>query len=216
MVGGEEKVAQSDRTATLAEAKSAETRDADERAKKLAALPASSKADADIVGELFGLGLEERTSTAVDMRLAVDAHDPLALAYRGALVALSASRASNLGEKMSHVAAAYRDLDAAVASMSNLDPSEKIAALLCRANVSSAVPNDVFMRAAQGAADFDAARLLAKGLGDAALENDCLAKAALAFEKAGRAEEAAARWATLAAKGNIDPRLKLELIDRGY
>jgi hypothetical protein len=88
--------------------------------------------------------------------------------------------------------------------------------LLCRANVSSAVPNDVFGRAAQGAADFDAARLLAKDSGDAALENDCLAKAALAFEKAGRSEEAATRWATLEGKRSLDPRLRLELIDRGY
>ena len=216
MVGGEEKAVQSDRAAIETEAKSAETIDAAEKVRKIAALPASSKADADIIGELFGLGLEERARTAVDMRLTADAHDPLALAYRGALVALSASRASNLGEKMSLVAAAYRDLDAAVASISNLDPSGQIAVFLCRANVSSAVPNDVFGRAAQGAADFDAARLLAKDSGDAALENDCLAKAALTFEKAGRFEEANARWATLEGKGNLAPRLRLELIDRGY
>jgi hypothetical protein len=216
IVGGAEKVAQPDRAAALAEAKSAETRDAAERAQKIAALPSPSKADADIVGELFGLGLEERARAAVDMRLATDAHDPLALAYRGALVALSASRASGLGEKMSLVAAAYRDLDAAAGGAAAFDPKERIAVLLCRGNVSSAVPNDVFGRAAQGAADFDAARLLAKGSGDAALENDCLAKAALAFEKAGRTEEASARWATLAGKESLDPRLRLELIDRGY
>jgi len=91
-----------------------------------------------------------------------------------------------------------------------------MAVLFCRGSVSSAVPNDVFGRAAQGAADFDAAAGMAAEAKDPAFARDCLARAAVACEKAGLMEDAASRWATLAATGGLSGAVRLELIDRGY
>jgi hypothetical protein len=115
------------------------------------------------------------------------------------------------------VAEAYRDLDAAVAASETCGAAERIAVLACRGAVSSAVPNDVFGRAAQGAADLCAASDLAAGSGDAPFAARCLADAAEAFEKAGLPDEAAARWATLRAEpGALAPEIELSLLDRGY
>jgi len=122
-----------------------------------------------------------------------------------------------LGEKMRLVAEAFRDLDAAVADLSaSTSTEDRLAVLVCRGSVSSAVPNDVFGRAAQGGADFDAAAAVAAGAGDRAFANRCLADAAIAYEKAGLAEDSATRWATLAARGGLASAIRLQLLDRGY
>ena len=188
------------------------------RARDLAALPPPSKADADRIGELFGLGLEERALAAANEALARKPGNAVALAYRGAIVARSAERASGLGTKMRLVAQAYADLDSAAEAAKAGGPSaagERIAVLLCRGSVSAAVPNDVFGRAAQGAADFEEAGALAAASGDAALSRRCLADACLAFEVAGLPDEAGTRWATLAAMDDLSPAIRLELLDRG-
>ncbi len=123
------------------------------------------------------------------------------------------------------VAQGYADLDAAVAALATgaaVAPDDRIAVLICRGSVSAAVPNDVFGRAAQGAADFDAARSLAATAGgpaatagDQATAARCLEGAAKAFEKAGLQEDADARWATLAELEGLPAAVRLELFDRG-
>jgi hypothetical protein len=192
-----------------------------------AALPSSAEGDASRIGLLFSLGLEDRCLAAAEARLAERKDDSLALAYRGAIVARKAGRAAAVGEKMRLVAEGYRDLDAAIAMLDNSRPTAlasdeaapdepRLAVLLCRANVSSSVPNDVFGRAAQGAADFEAASAVAAAAGDASLSRRCLADAAIALEKAGLHEEAGSRWSTLAALVGLEPSIELELLDRGY
>ena len=188
-----------------------------ERASRLAALPPRSPADSGLIGELFQLGLETRCLEAIKADLAARPGDSVALAYRGAIVARSAEKAAGLGEKMRLVAEAYRDLDAAVeGSAASARAEDRIAILVCRGSVSSAVPNDVFGRAAQGAADLDAAADLAAGAGDPTFSRSCLADAALAYEKAGLPEDAESRWATLAATKGLPSAIRLQLIDRGY
>jgi len=85
------------------------------RSRALAALPPRSPADSGVIGELFELGLEDRCLEAIKADIAARPGDPVALAYRGAILAQRADRAAGLGEKMRLVAEAYRDLDAAVA-----------------------------------------------------------------------------------------------------
>ena len=123
------------------------------------------------------------------------------------------------------VAQGYADLDAAAAALAAgavIAPDDRIAVLLCRGGVSAAVPNDVFGRAAQGAADFDAARSLAASAGALAATTAtataarCLEGAATAFEKAGLQEDADARWATLAEQEGLPAAIRLELFDRGF
>jgi Membrane-anchored protein predicted to be involved in regulation of amylopullulanase len=205
-----------DRSALEASSKAEEEREAADREKRIASLPPASSEDEKLVADLFALGLEERAYKAANAKLGQAPGDAVALAYRGAIVAKRALATASLSEKMNIVAAAYRDLDAAVAASSALDPRSLVSVLLCRAHVSSAVPNEVFERAAQGAADFDAARKLAEGLGDAATASSCLEQSALAFEKAGRDEDAKARWATLAGEDALGPKIRLELAERGY
>jgi hypothetical protein len=217
--GGDEPIAADPGLRARAEAAAADEAAAAEaaRAARLRALPPESAADASLIGELFELGLEERCLAAIASDLAAKADDPPALAYRGAIVARRADRAAGLGEKMRLVAEAYRDLDAAVALSARSPRADgRVAALLCRGSVSSAVPNDVFGRAAQGAADFAAAGALAAAAGDSALEAACLADAAAAYDKAGMGEEAAARWATLAEMRRLGGSLRLRLLERGY
>jgi hypothetical protein len=146
--------------------------------------------------------------------LGEDPADPEALAYRGAIAAMRADRAKGLAEKMRLVGEAYRDLDAAV-SGGPAAGRARLAALLCRASVSAAVPNEVFERAAQGAADFEAAAAIEAASGDAAAAALHLAGSALALEKAGRREEAMTRWATLAEKPGLPAAAGLLLLDRG-
>jgi hypothetical protein len=188
-------------------------------AREREARASSSASDKDKIGTFFELGLDDRALAAANAALARNARNFVALAYRGAIVARSAMEAKTLGEKMRLVARGYDDLDAAVAvakAEGAIAALDKIAVFLCRASVSSAVPNDVFERAAQGASDFAAAGALAASEGDKALEARCLEGAALAFEKAGLGEEAQARWATLAAKEGLPAATRLELMDKGF
>ena len=188
-----------------------------ESARRLGALPPRSPADASMIGELFQLGLEARCIDAIKVDLAAKPGDPIALAYRGALVAMSAGKGAGLGEKMRLVTEAYRDLDAAVAASAVSGRAEdRLAVLVCRGNVSIAVPNDVFGRAAQGAADFDAAAEMAAASKDPAFAGSCLAQAAAAYEKAGLPEDAGSRWATLAATKGLGSAIRLQLLDRGF
>lgn len=200
-----------------AEVRRAEEEEELARNARAAALPPSNPAtDAAILGELFELGMEERARAAAQDALTKDMDNPLALAYRGTLTALRADRAQGLTEKMGLVEEAYRDLDAAVIAATkpgaNLPAQEVLSILLCRANVSAAVPDAVFGRAAQGGADFDEAARMAAG--DLRLEASCLAGAAQAYEKAGREEDAMIRWATLAIRKELPAAIRLELLDR--
>ncbi len=197
-------------------------RDAEEaektRRKRAANLPAPEPAaDSRILGELFELGLEERCRVAADYALERDGGDPVALAYRGALTALRADSARGLAEKMRLVEEAYRDLDRAVEAVAEpgagASAEEALSVLLCRAYVSSAVPDAVFGRAAQGASDFDAAARAVSG--DSRRRASCLAEAARAYEKAGLREDAGVRWATLSELPELPAALRLELLDRG-
>jgi hypothetical protein len=167
-----------------------------------------------MIGELFHLGLEARCLDAIKVDLAAKPGDPVALAYRGALVAMSAGKAAGLGKKTRLVTEAYLDLDAAVAASARAE--DHLAVLVCRGNVSSAVPNDVFGRAAQGAADFDAAAGIVAASKDPVFAGNCLAQAAAAYEKAGLPEDAGSRWATLAATKGLGSAIRLQLLDRGF
>jgi hypothetical protein len=194
------------------EAQAAET----DRERRLAALPAPSPNDASRIGELFDLGLEDRCLAAIGAYLAVKPSDPAALAYRGAITAMRADRAAGVVEKVRLVTEAYRDLDAAAESAAPTVAEDRLAVFLCRGSVSSAVPNDVFGRAAQGASDFDAAARIEAGLGDAVSADRRLADAAIAYEKAGLRVEAGARWATLAGRKGLPAALGLLLLERGF
>ena len=185
------------------------------RALALAALGPASLADEGRIGELYALGLDARALVAAEGVLGANPSDALALAYRGAIVARSARNTTSLAKKMTLVEKAYSGLDRAVAEAKPLS-KESMAAFLCRGSVSLAVPDEVFGRAAQGAADFEAAAALAAAGGDGGGFLGCLAQAALAYEKAGLEVEAAARWATLAARGGLPASILLELLDRGY
>ncbi len=205
------------RAAVEAEAAREDAASAAARRTEASSLAPPSDTDAEILGRLFALGLDDRTFAAASVRLARRPGDPVALAYRGAIVAKSAQRAMGLGEKMRLVAQGYADLDAAaVAAGAAITAEDRIAVLVCRGSVSAAVPNDVFGRAAQGAADFEAAGSLAASAGDEATTALCLEGAAKAFEKAGLADEADARWATLAEREGLPASVRLELLDRGF
>ena len=117
-------------------------------------------------------------------------------------------------EKVELVGQAYRDLDAAVEGSASETAQRRVSILMCRASVSSAVPDEVFGKAAQGAADFEEAASLTRG--DKALEECCLEGAALAFEKAGLHGEARARWALPRPSPALPARVRLELLDRGF
>jgi C-terminal binding-module, SLH-like, of glucodextranase len=187
-----------------------------DRERRLAALPAPSSGDVSRVGELFDLGLEDRCLAAIGTDLSEKPSDPVALAYRGAIAAKRADRAAGIVEKVRLVTEAYRDLDAAAGSVASAIAEDRLAVFICRGNVSSAVPNDVFGRAAQGASDFDAAASIEAGLGDSASADGCLADAAVAYEKAGLRVEAGARWATLAGRKSLSGALRLLLLERGF
>lgn len=207
------------RSRLLAEIEAAEEERRREKAERTAKLERQTLGqDIAALAELFDLGLEDRTMAAAEAALKESPDDALALAYRGAIVALRADRATGLAQKMKLVEKAYEDLDRAVAAVaggtSGLAASDAVGVVLCRASVSSAVPDSVFGRALEGARDFDLAFELASG--DAALEERCLAGAARAFELAGRPQDAQTRWATLSERGAMLPETELALLEMGF
>lgn len=123
--------------------------------------------------------------------------NPVALAYKGSLTALRGGKAPPLAA-VGIIAEAYTYLDRAVSLAQN--PGESITAWLNRANVSKAVPDQVFGKALQGAEDFLAAagELIKLGTNgqkginaEAAVDiSSALCNAAVCFMIAGKAEEA--------------------------
>jgi len=175
----------------------------------------------------FRAGKRKEAETTFDRILLLQPDNAKALVYKGSLIALRGSDAPPLAA-VDIIAEAYRYLDRAVALAKQSD--EILAARINRANVSQSVPDIVFGKAVEGAADFLAVaaeyRLLDGGknsyVGEIAT---AYLNAALCFEIGGKDEDAgswyreAARLvltADVSGASHLPASLRLELIKRGY
>jgi tetratricopeptide (TPR) repeat protein len=173
----------------------------------------------------FRAGRRDEALAAFNGVLSARPNDPIALAYRGALVSMTARDASPL-VAVDIVARAYADLDRAVALSKT--PEEIITARMNRASVSQSVPETVFGKALQGAGDWLAAAESLKSLSasdgisrEVDLAND-YANAAICLEAAGKADDAGVWFRESARIANAQPagssgaaRIRLELARRG-
>jgi predicted Zn-dependent protease len=143
---------------------------------------------------LFDAGRVGEAETAFDALLSASPNDPVALAYKGSLVAMRGGKALPL-KAMGLVKEAYTFLDRAV-SLAHT-PDEARTAYIARGNVSQSIPEAIFRKAASGAEDFLAAaerikqmkEAGASGVSDADVA-DAYRHAAECYALAGKADRA--------------------------
>lgn len=185
---------------------------AEEKRRGLEAL-ANCEADKDSFE--YGLALFNAGKTLeAESRMTGDTHRIQSLAYRGAIQATKAATTKNLLESVELVNSAYVIMDEACSNAT--EDIDVITALLCRANTSLAVPEDVFGKSAQAVEDFKkAAKMLAQIEGyDSSGISDILVKAALCAERAGNTAECERLFIEAASLG-YSPYGKLEAAKRG-
>jgi tetratricopeptide (TPR) repeat protein len=182
--------------------------------------------DMDVAHAAFSAGKLAMAEDAFDRVLSRDENNASALAYKGAIVAQTAADASPLSA-VEIVSSAYRYLDRAVALAKT--PEEILDARISRGNVSMAIPETVFGKAAEGGADF----LVAAGIADSpAMAAEMYVNAARCMEAAGKKDEAGSWYreaarrvkgagdGSLAGASDAGPKVSawvlLELVKRGY
>ena len=178
--------------------------------------------DMDMAHAAFSAGKLAAAEDAFDRVLSRDENNASALAYKGAIIAQSAADASPLSA-VEIVASSYRYLDRAVFLAKTTEEIRD--ARICRGNVSLAIPETVFGKAAEGGADF----LVAAGVADSpAMAAEMYVNAARCMESAGKKDEAgswyreaarrvkAADDGSLAAGSKVSAWVLLELVKRGY
>lgn len=170
----------------------------------------------------FEAGENKKAETAFDDLLNRNPDDALSLAFKGALTAQKAAEAPALAA-VAIVERAFKDLDQAVALAKA--PDEILGTRLCRGNVSLAIPETVFGKRLQGAADFLAAAAVLRESGMAGGEGqllDCYIKAARCLCDASREEEAGTWFreafliANRTAPEAVSASCRLELALRGF
>jgi tetratricopeptide (TPR) repeat protein len=167
----------------------------------------------------FHAGKLKEAETYCDGVLAAKTSDPVALAYKGSLIAMRAVGATPL-TAVTIVNEAYGYLDRAVRLA--VSPGERFTSRLNRAYVSLSVPDEVFGKALEGAGDFLAASGELKKTGTEMPVADvagAYCNAAICYDTAGKKAEAGTwfREAARLVQGRPDcERVRLELERRGY
>ncbi|HAP42601.1 MAG: hypothetical protein A2087_14660 [Spirochaetes bacterium GWD1_61_31] len=165
---------------------------------------------------LFGAGRSAEAEAAFDSLLQADPDAAEALAYKGSLMAMRGGQ-TNPAQAVALVQAAFQLLDRAVALSAASGPEgARQAALLNRANVAAAVPEAVFGKLVQAAADFEAVAALLKAGGQPRGAAGYYLEAALCLEKAGRDQAARTMFLRALSLAERPARVELELARRGY
>lgn len=100
----------------------------------------------------FHAGEYEKAGIEADVVLRTTPENPIALAYKGSLLAMKGGKTKSVADAVRYVNEGYALMDRAVSLASN--ENEKITARIARGSVSMSVPEAVFARSVQGAADF--------------------------------------------------------------
>jgi hypothetical protein len=175
----------------------------------------ASSADPLVSGAaLFQLGKGAEAEAKFRGVLAVDPANATALAYLGSITAQKGGAAGSPADSVRLVGEAFDLLDKAAAAAKTDD--EREIALLNRASVASAVPEDVFGKSIVAARDFMSLAKISQDRGDARTAGDRLVSAGLAFEKAAAAGDADIAFATALSQRELSARARLELARRGY
>lgn len=162
-------------------------------------------------GEEYGAARER-----LDAALARDRGNPRALAYSGALRAASARDELSPFAKLTAVNEAFGELDRAVQTASGED---LVHALLNRGHVCMEIPESIFHKNLQGAADFLKAAAIFERMGGAApagLLTDCYLNAARCYRQTGDTARAQAYYGKAMSRGNLSAAQKLALMKQGY
>jgi tetratricopeptide (TPR) repeat protein len=137
----------------------------------------------------FHAGEYQKAEQAADKVLLSSPDNPVALAYKGSLLAMKGGKTKSVAEAMRMVSEGYVLMDKAVRLASN--DVEKITASIARGSVSSSVPESVFMKSVQGAEDFSEAAAVSARLGGMQMQTgELYIKACICLEKAGQNDKA--------------------------
>ena len=167
----------------------------------------------DKVGLYFHAGEFDKAGLEADAVLKNSPDNPIALAYKGALLAMKGGKTKSVAEAVRYVNDGYALMDKAVRLASN--ENEKITARIARGSVSISVPEGVFAKSVQGAADFsEAAAMMSKipGMNNGAA--DLYINAGICFDNASKKDQAELMFLR-AKQFTLSTYAKLNLMKRG-
>ncbi len=164
-------------------------RNLEEKRKALAKLEAEGKSGTERAVALFHAEKYAEAEKEFDRILSETPDHPLALAYKGSLLALRGGESESVAESIRLVNRAFEYLDRAVSRADTRN--EKITARMNRGSVSLSVPEQVFSKSMTGARDFEeAAKMMAESNPERMDIADAYCRAALCYERAGMKDKA--------------------------
>lgn len=165
------------------------------------------------VGLYFHAGEYEKAGIEADAVLRATPDNPIALAYKGSLLAMKGGKTKSVAEAMRYVNEGYALMDKAVALASN--DNEKITARIARGSVSMSVPEAVFAKSSQGAADFaEAGALMSRIAGMRNSAGDLYINAGICLDNASKKDQAELMFLR-AKQFTLSTYAKLNMIKRG-
>ncbi|MBN1648219.1 MAG: hypothetical protein JW874_09315 [Spirochaetales bacterium] len=170
----------------------------------------------DCIIALIRSGYYDEARAEAERILEQDPQDGFVLAYYGALTAMKGSSAGDLGEKVKAVHEAFAIFARADGHIPAGNP-DRLDLLLNRANVAISVPESVFFKSLQGAADFlEAAQIYLDMDEDHSRQAaDAYYHAGICYENAGKAERAELAFVQALSTPGVSARVRYELALKG-
>ncbi len=176
----------------------------------------SEPGDCHDLGEAyFEAGDYETSEETLDRCLADAPKAPIALAYKGSLVAMRGGRADSASDAVELVYEGFRYLDQAVEFA--VTDEEIVTTRINRGSVGVSVPEEVFNTSEQASQDFLAAiEALERSGGDPDTTALCYYQAAVAYERLAKPDLARIYYTRASTYTDLPAELKLGLLERGY
>ncbi|MCX8057849.1 MAG: hypothetical protein N3A58_00345 [Spirochaetes bacterium] len=184
-----------------------------------------SNSDIDKIIGYFGLGEYDKSKDIIEKVLILNPEEPVALAYKGSLIAMEGGKTKNPMQAINYVLEAYKYLDRAVEIINeklqkegfNDENIEKaINVYFNRANVSCSVPNQIFNKLEVAISDFNFLVELFNKKGDKKMEAEILLTIALIYERNNQKDKANIYFLRLSNIEEKSAKIKFELFKRGY
>ena len=162
---------------------------------------------------LFQTGNIEKAEPVFKEVIKLQPENPASLAYLGSITAMIGGR-KGPAEAIRYVREGLEMIDRAIAAADSAEI--KITALVSRAEVSMAVPEEVFGAAETGAQCFDKAAELLLSNGKTEEASDCIVKAGICYRQTGMDSQAESRFLQAASMEKLNPYAERELLKRGF
>ncbi len=187
--------------------------------RELEEIKASGNRGVELASAYFRVEKYKEAEDILDNILEKHPDNSRALAYKGSIIAIKGGEClatKSPAKAIGYVNTAYEYYDNAEIHAQNNE--DIVVVLLNRGNLSISVPELVFQKSLQGAADFlNAAEILENsGSADKDLIISCYYNAATAYERAGKEDEAEIYLFRTLSFDDLSHSLRYELVKKGY